>query len=172
MRSLLRIARGVGSVGCALSGLLGCSSDSGFKAAPELAGSYTVSVTNGDNGCMIENWVAGKSTTDIPFSIEQQGTNLTGTLTGLAGLALSLSIGTNKFVGVASGDAFDITAYGSVERTQDACMYELNAEIQGAISGDAISGTISYAPATSNDPACASSRCSSIQNFNGTRPPS
>jgi len=171
MRSLLRIAGGVCSVGCALS-LLGCSSDSSFKAAPDLAGSYTVSVTNGDNGCMIEKWEVGKSTTDIPFLIEQQGTSLTGTLTGLAGLALGLSIGTNKFVGSANDDDFDITAYGSVKHTQDACMYELNAQIQGAISGDAISGTITYAPATSNDPACASLQCSSTQNFNGTRPPS
>ncbi|HEX3775481.1 MAG TPA: hypothetical protein VHV51_13510, partial [Polyangiaceae bacterium] len=104
--------------------------------------------------------------------IEQQGTTLNGTIQGLAALILDAAIGTNQFDGTASGSDFDLTAHGKVMRTQGACMYELNAEIQGSISGDAISGTINYAPATTNDPSCASLQCTSTQNFNGTRPPS
>ena len=50
--------------------------------------------------------------------------------------------------------------------------HALNAAISGQISGDAISGTISYAPAASDNPDCASLQCTSTQNFNGTRPPS
>ncbi|HWZ90678.1 MAG TPA: hypothetical protein VNW92_17580, partial [Polyangiaceae bacterium] len=133
---------------------------------------YTVSVTNADNGCAIANWEVGKSTSDIPFLIEQQDKNLNGTLQGLAGIALGLAIGTNKFQGTATGNEFDLTAYGTTMHAQGNCMYELNAEIQGSISGDAISGTIKYSPATSNNPDCASLQCSSTQNFNGTRPPS
>jgi hypothetical protein len=150
----------------------GCSSDPNFGSSANLAGSYTVSVTNADNGCMIQNWEVGKSTSDIPFLIEQQDKNLNGTLQGLAGAALFLSIGTNMFAGTATGSEFDITAHGTTMQMQGACMYELNAEIEGSISGDLISGRIKYAPATSNDPACASLQCSSTQNFNGTRPPS
>jgi hypothetical protein len=171
MRPLLGIARAC-FASCVLLSIAGCSSDSSFAASSNLAGSYTVSVTNADNGCMIQNWEAGKSTSDIPFLIEQQDKNLNGTLQGLAGAALFLSIGTNMFVGTATGSDFDITAHGTTMHAQGTCMYELNAEIQGSISGDLISGTIKYAPATSNDPACASLQCSSTQNFNGTRPPS
>jgi hypothetical protein len=172
MRPLLGIARVACIAPCVLLLLSGCGSDSNFQASSNVAGNYTVSVTNADNGCMIENWEAGMSTSGIPFLIEQQDKNLNGTLQGVAGAGLFLWIGTNMFVGTATGNAFDITAHGSKMRTQGTCTYELNAEIQGSISGDLISGTIKYAPATSNDPACASLQCSSTQNFNGTRPPS
>ena len=171
MRPWLGIIRGTWLAPCLLLCSAGCSSDSNFQSAANVAGNYTVSVTNADNGCMLDNWEVGKSSSDIPFLIEQQDKNLNGTLQGVAGLALGLAIGTNKFQGTANGAAFDITAYGIVMHTQGACMYELNAEISGSISGDAISGTIKYAPATSNSPDCASLRCSSTQDFNGTRPP-
>ena len=160
--------------GCSLFAALllaACSSSSNFQASANVAGAYTVNVTNADNGCNIENWDDGKSTSDIPFTIVQQDANLTGELQGGAGLLLDLWIGTNDFTGTANGESFDITAHGTKMQAQGTCMYDLNAEIQGSISGDAISGTIKYAPATTNDPACASLQCSSTQNFNGTRPP-
>lgn len=172
MRPWLAIRCATWLTPCVLLAIAGCGGDSSFQASPVVAGSYTVSVTNADNGCMLQNWEVGNSTSNIPFTIEQQGKNLNGTLEGLAGLALFAAIGTNKFDGSASGDDFDVTAYGTTMQTKGSCMYELNAEIQGRISGDAISGTITYAPAISNDPACASLQCSSTQNFNGTRPPS
>jgi hypothetical protein len=172
MRPSLGTARAACLTPLVLLWALGCSSDSSFQASPNVAGSYTVSVTNADNGCSLDNWEPGKSTSDIPFVIEQQGKNLNGTLQGLAGVALGLSIGTNNFDGTASGDDFDLTAHGTSMHAQGTCMFELNAEINGSISGDLISGTITYAPATSNDPACASLQCASTQNFNGTRPPS
>lgn len=171
MRPLL----GTASAGWLLLGLslsaVGCSSDSGFHASPNLAGEYTVAVTNADNGCMLDNWEVGKSSSGIPFSIMQQDSNLNGKIEGAAGLVLQVAIGTNMFGGKASDETFDLTAYGTIPRTLGTCNFELNAEIQGTISGDLISGTIKYAPATSNDPACASLQCSSTQNFNGTRPP-
>jgi hypothetical protein len=172
MRPLLGIARAACLAPVLLLSAFGCSSDSSFQASPNVAGSYTVSVTDADNGCSLDNWDAGKSTSDIPFTIDQQAANLNGTLQGLAGVALNLAIGTNMFDGTATGDDFDLTAYGKIMHTQGTCMFELNAEIRGSISGDLISGTITYAPATSNDPACASLQCTSTQNFNGTRPPS
>lgn len=170
MRSSLRFAGAGWLFGALVLGA--CSSSSDFTGSADLGGTYTVNVTNADNGCNIENWEQGKSTSDIPFVIEQQDVNVTGTLQGGAGLLLGLWIGTNQFTGLATGESFDITAHGTKMQTQGTCMYELNAEIQGHISGDAISGTIKYAPATTNDPACASVQCSSTQNFNGTRPPS
>jgi hypothetical protein len=172
MRSSLGIARAAWLTPYLLLGAAGCSSDSSFKASPDIGGSYTVSVTDADNGCMIDSWVAGKSTSDIPFVIEQQSTNVTGSLQGLAGLALAVSIGTAMFQGTTTSDDFDMTAYGTTAHTQGSCMFKLNAEIKGSISGDLISGTITYAPATTNDPACASIQCTSTQTFNGTRPPS
>jgi hypothetical protein len=171
----MRSQLGTASAGCLVLGLslssAACSSDSGFHASANLAGEYTVAVTNADNGCMIENWEVGKSTSGIPFSIMQQDSNLNGTLEGAAGVVLLVTIGSNMFGGKAADETFDLTAYGQIPRMQGTCTFKLNAEIQGTISGDLISGTIKYAPAISNDPACASLQCSSTQNFNGTRPP-
>ena len=171
MRTSTRIELGVLMMAITLP-LAGCSSDGSFTAAANLNGNYTVSVTNADNGCNLDNWETGKSTSDIPFLIEQNGTTVNGTLQGVAAIALGLSIGTNKFQGTSTGSDFQITAYGTIPRTQNQCTFTLNAAISGGISGDAISGTISYAPAASDNPDCASLQCTSTQNFNGTRPPS
>ena len=171
MQTRLRLDRGVLMALIALTSLAGCGSDGGFTAAANLNGTYTVAVTDADNGCNIDNWETGKSTSDIPFLIEQDGTTVNGTLQGVAAVALGLSIGTNKFQGTASSSTFQITAYGTIPRNQNNCTFTLNAGISGQISGDAISGTISYAPAASDNPDCASLQCTSTQNFNGTRPP-
>jgi hypothetical protein len=172
MRPLLRIVGGSCLVLFGLCSVTGCSSDSNFQASANVAGNYTVSVTDADNGCMIDSWQTGKSATGIPFVITQEDKDLNGTLQGLSGIALGLSIGTNMFTGTANGSDFALTAYGTISHSQGNCAYTLNAEISGSISGDAISGTIKYAPATSTNPDCASLQCSSIQNFDGTRPPS
>jgi hypothetical protein len=172
----MRVSLGIVVRGClalgVLPSLVDCSGNSSFQASANVAGNYTVSVTNADNGCMIASWDVGKSTSDIPFMIDQQDENLTGTLQGLSGLALDAAIGTNSFTGSATGNDFDITAFGKKTYTQGNCSYKLNAEISGNISGDAITGTIKYSPATDNNPDCTSLQCSSTQNFNGTRPPS
>jgi len=153
--------------------LSGCSSDTAFKTATpsNIAGNYTLTITNGDNGCMLENWESGKSTASIPFVITQDGSNANGTLQGAAAVVLGLFIGTNQFTGSVSASDFVMTAYGTIPRHQDMCAYNLNARVTGSIAGDAISGTIDYAPATSTNPACMSVQCTSTQSFNGTRPP-
>ena len=106
-----------------LLGLVGCSSDSSFQASANVAGNYTVAVTYGDDGCQIgsTDWVPGKSVSDIPFLVEQQDKNLSGTLQGLPALGLLAVIGTNKFQGTATGNDFDITAFGTVMHKAIAC---------------------------------------------------
>ncbi len=171
MRTSSRVELGMMMAALALA-LLGCSSDGSFTATANLNGNYTVSVTDADNGCSIDSWQVGKSASDIPFMIEQDGMSVNGTLQGAAAIALALSIGTNKFQGTGTGTTFQMTAYGTIPRTQNNCTFTLNSTIDGKISDDAISGTISYAPAASDNPDCASLQCTSTQNFNGTRPPS
>jgi hypothetical protein len=151
--------------------LFGCGSDAEFSLTANVAGNYTVSVTNADNGCLLDNWEVGASSSDIPFVVTQQGSAIDGTLQGLPAVALGLAIGTNMFSGTASGEDFALTAYGTISHHAGNCTYTLNAAIDGHISGDAISGTIAYSPATSQNPDCASVQCTSTQNFNGTRPP-
>ena len=152
---------------------VGCSSDAAFQAAApsNVAGSYTLTLTNGDNGCMLEKWTTGASNSGIPFLATQSGSDLNGELQGVAALSLALFIGTNKFTGSVSADHFDMTAYGTIARQQGTCTFNMNARVVGTIAGDAISGTISYSPATTTNPGCASVQCTSTQSFNGTRPP-
>lgn len=136
-----------------------------------LDGQYTIAVTNSDNGCALENWGEGESTSNIPFTIEQEQRDLHGTLNGVAAIVLGLAIGTNQFKGQVNEGGFEMTAYGTIPRQQGNCAFTLNAKIQGEIVGDALSGTLEYAPAPSNNPiarACTARRCktSTVQ---GTR---
>jgi hypothetical protein len=69
------------------------------------------------------------------------------------------------------GHDLTLTNYGTRSATQGNCTFTYNATVDGALVGDAISGTITYSPATNENPDCASIECSAVQEFSGSRPP-
>src|SRR5258706_9966865 len=84
----------------------------------DVTGSYTVSVTNGANGCNAVNWTVGSSATGIPVTIAQDGSNATATVEGLTGAYLQAGLGSRVFAGDVSGHDLNLELIGTTQQTQ------------------------------------------------------
>lgn len=145
----------------------GCGSD-----PADVAGDYTLSITNGANGCDLENWMEGDTTTAVPLVVTQDGENINGHLMGLAGGYFDVVVGTSRFAGKVDGEDVDMTLFGTRAYTLMGCTWTLNVDIDASIDGDLLQGTITYRAATNNSPDCGELlTCRNVQMFNGTRPP-
>lgn len=150
----------------AILAALGCGEDA------NVAGSYTIAVTNRTNGCELENWMEGETSSNIPVTITQSGENVTATVDGLVGAYFNAIFGSAAFVGTVSGDDLDLQIIGTRSATEGNCTYTFNAVLSGSVSGDTLTGRIDYQAATNDQPDCAALEgCTSYQDFNGTRPP-
>jgi hypothetical protein len=139
----------------------------------DVAGSYTVSVTNGVNGCPFQNWTVGSTATNIPVTIAQDGSAATAMVEGGVGTVLMVGLGSRVFAGDVSGDSLDLELIGTATQTSGSCEFTYNAHLDGDIDGDVIIGTITYTAVSADLPDCeAVAGCESVQDFNGTRPPS
>jgi hypothetical protein len=137
-----------------------------------IAGNYTVAVTNGTNGCNLMSWQDGSSTSGIGVTITQDGTDATAIVEGLVGAYLMAGLGSRTFTGNVDGTDLDLDLIGTNPQTTGNCTFTYNALLDGSIDGDVITGTITYTAATNDQTDCAPLEgCESIQAFNGTRPP-
>jgi hypothetical protein len=139
----------------------------------ELAGSYTIALTNRANGCEFPNWTVGETASNIAFTVTQQGDNITAMVDGVAGLFLDLWIGGRVFQGTVDGHEMDLAIFGTRSQMMGAeCTYTINSLIDARVAGDIVTGSITYVAATNGSPTCGQlADCESIQDFNGTRPP-
>ena len=137
-----------------------------------VAGDYTMALTNHDNGCNLGNWTVGDMFTGIPVTITQSGSDVTADVGGLARAALDAGLGGHVYNGNVDGNDVDLNLFGTRSLTQGNCTYTYNSEIAGALSTDTLSGEIHYTAATNNNPDCSTIQgCLSVQSFNGIRPP-
>jgi hypothetical protein len=138
----------------------------------DVAGNYTLALTNRDNGCMFENWSEGDTASGIPVVVVQDGSAVTATVGGPAGIVLDLVFGSRVYTGAVDGRDLVLTLFGMPLQQMGSCSYTFNSEIDATISGDTLTGRIEYRAATNNHPDCtAIAGCVSFQDFNGTRPP-
>lgn len=138
----------------------------------DVAGNYTVNLTNKDNGCNFANWTVGQMTSGIAITVTQSGGDVTATVGGLGGAYLTAVLGSASFTGTADGNNIDLKLFGTRSATMGNCAYTVNAHLTGGIAGDLLEGTIEYAPATNGSPDCGVlASCVNAQAFNGTRPP-
>ena len=155
-----------------LTGLAGLAAGCGDDA--EVAGTYSVSLTNRTNGCNLSNYTVGDTSTNIGVVITQSGSNVTLTVNGLAGIALIGLLGADKniYTGSVDGNDVDVESLGTRSQTMGNCTFTYNSKIAGSIDGDALTGRIEYRAADNGNPDCATiSGCLTYQDFNGTRPP-
>lgn len=146
----------------------GCDDD-----PADFAGTYTVNVTNRDNGCSFDNWTEGETASNINMTLTQEGSEVTATVDGLVGAYLNLVFGDNQYVGSADGNSLELTLFGTRSATAGNCTYTVNGILDGDLDGDVMQGQLRYEAATNDNPDCALLEgCASIQDFNGTRPPS
>lgn len=172
---LLAAAAALGACGDELHGTTGGGGSGGSGGAPptDIAGDYSITLTNGENGCMLQNWMAGAVTKDVAFTITQDmDAKVVGNLGGAAALYADLVLGSHTFKGEVTGDAFTMTDYGTQQGKMNNCSYTFNAVMEGTINGDAVEGKVHYKPQTNMSPDCGVlNDCTSDQAFNGTRPP-
>jgi hypothetical protein len=138
----------------------------------DVAGDYTIALTNRDNGCNLANWTVGESSSNIPVAIEQEGSTATANVMAGAGVVLDLALGSHIYEGEVDGDDLFLELFGTRSQTQGNCTFTFNSEIDASIDGDTLTGAIRYKAATVGNPDCAPLEgCVSFQEFNGTRPP-
>ena len=146
--------------------LAGCSEPA------DVAGDYSMAITNGQNGCNFDNWTMGDSSTDIGVTITQNEDIASAEVRGLVGGFLSLWLGSNLFRGEVSGSSLALTLFGTTSRTQGSCSYTINSELDATLDGDLLHGRLYYHSSTNGSPDCGVLEgCVSVQDFNGTRPP-
>jgi hypothetical protein len=144
----------------------------GCGGPANIAGDYSVNLTNNANGCNIQNWQSGGTFNSVDFNVTQSGGNTTGVIGGAFALFVDFALGGNAtFNGTVSGDHFDMTLFGTAQHSQNGCSYTINAEITGSIAADFISGDVKYTTKTNGSPDCGSLEgCQSDQAFTGARP--
>jgi hypothetical protein len=140
----------------------------------DVAGTYSINLTNRDNGCMLQDWMVGNQTTGVVLVVTQNDDAVTATVTDPLAIrvGLQLWLGSNVFSGSVSGNDIDLSIIGTNAATMGNCTYTYNALIDGTITGDALAGHVTYTAATNDNTDCTPLEgCRSIQEFNGTRPP-
>ncbi len=102
------------------------SPDTGAPDAGEpdadVSGTYTVTLTNGENGCAFSSWQPGATAT-ISLVITQTGNALAVTVSDLGGVSLSLLTGSGAYAGIVHGNDFSLEVYGTVVGTQMGCPF-------------------------------------------------
>ncbi|MGE0789854.1 MAG: hypothetical protein AB7S26_29545 [Sandaracinaceae bacterium] len=150
----------------ALSGLVGC-------APADVAGDYTVNLRNGMNGCGFDNWTEGDTSMGIPVIVRQTDSDVTLDVEGVTGGLLDLFAGSSMFMGDVGGTSIDATLIGERSANMGGCNYTITIDLTASLDGDALAGELAYRPVTNHHPDCgALEDCTSLQTFNGTRPPS
>lgn len=135
------------------------------------AGNYTVTVTDGGNGCGLPNWTTGATST-ATVTLTQSQNNVTAVVGGGAGIVLSFGLGSNSFTGKITGSDLDLHLFGTRSNTTGNCTYTINAEIRAVVSGNMLTGQIDYKSATNGNPDCSAiQNCDSFQDLSGTRSP-
>ena len=152
-----------------LLALTGCGSDDEFTA--DVAGNYTIALTNDASSCPFDNWEEGKETSGIGLAITQDGQNIQGTVDGVAAIFFTLWLGSADFDGTIKGRSLTLTNFGENPSQQGNCSFTYNAVVKAAQNADTIEGTITYSPQTNGNPDCAAVECSASQRFSGSRPP-
>jgi hypothetical protein len=111
--------------------------------------------------------------TNIPLTITQNGRSAEAALGGLTAVYFDVILGDGVFEGSVDGSGFTLVREGTRPLSSGACAFTIRATATATLTGDAIQGTITYAPNTNDSADCQGVvGCTARQSFNGVRPPS
>lgn len=146
---------------------------SSCSASPaNVAGTWSINLTNGTNGCMLDNWTPGESTSGIPVTFTQSGSAVTLTVMGGYATALDIYFGSHVFTGMVDGNRIDARLVGRAGGT-GGCAYTPVIDLTGTVAGDTVTGQLLWSFDTNTSPDCGMyATCQTDQSMNGSRPPS
>src|SRR5262249_43947180 len=99
--------------------------------------------------------------------------SVTGTIQGITGALVMFFLGTNGFSGRVTGHDVEVLLTGTKPQMQGACTYNYQADLKGTLNGDVLTGKIDFTTSTNRSADCGTlENCHSVEDFNGTRPPS
>jgi len=156
--------------GLALVSFAACGGDDPVDAV----GTYTVSLTNRENGCNLGTWTEGNMASGVGVVMTQNGAAVTADVQpGAARVALDLALGGHLFTGEVDGDHLDLLITGTPMASMGTCDYTFNAQIDATLDGDVLEGNLYYRAQTDGASDCGTlTGCSSRQQLLGNRPPS
>jgi hypothetical protein len=136
-----------------------------------VAGMYSVVLTNHENGCSFNNWTVG-GTADVMVTITQSGADASADVGGVARVFLDAGFGGHVYTGNVDGNDVDLDLFGMRSMNMGNCAFTYNSTILGTLSVDTLAGEIHYTAATNGNPDCATLQgCLTVQAFNGVRAP-
>ena len=167
--SISRVSAALGLAAACAS----CGPMSGVMLPPaNVAGTYTVALTNGANGCMLDNWRSGETSNGTEVVFTQDGANAQAQVNGITGGVLELFLGSRRFTGTVSGTQVTMRLEGTRAASTGACAYTSVAELTGTLTGNALQGTIVWKYSTNNNADCGyRNACETLQTYSGSRPP-
>ncbi len=141
-------------------------------APADVAGNYSLAVTNGENGCEVDGWTVGESNANVPAVITQTDGDAQVEVQGVSGAFLNLVVGSNRFVGGVGGDRITADLIGDNSGREGERSFTWTIELDATVTGDVIEGELLWRPVTNAHPDCGRlEMCRNRQAFNGTRPP-
>ena len=144
-----------------------CSGNDGGVPPADVAGSYTLTVTDGQNGCNVQNFTTNASQTGIGVAITQDGSNVSATVTSASGLVLMFSAG-DTLAGTIEGSEASLSSSSS--RMQGNCAYSTTATANMKFLGNQVQGTILYTDTGNGSADCGVlQQCTSTQTMSGSR---
>jgi hypothetical protein len=150
-----------------LATLAACGSD-----PVDAEGTYTVAVTNRDNGCNFALWTIGNSASNIGVVINQEGDDVNADVMGLTGAYLDGVLGSSVFQGKVDGNKLDMKITGTTQITTGNCVdHTIDARLRTTLDGDVLTGRIDYTIVGAGSTCTPYDGCVSFQDMNGTRPP-
>ena len=155
-----------------------CSSAS-TSTAPNVSGTYLLSVVDGTNGCQIAAVTEGTTVSGVPLTVMQSSItmqDMTVTLGGAPGALLNGVAGTTTLTGTLGSYQATLTPEapdsGNVPSgTLDGCTYLANPSLVLNFAGDTVQGTMTYTLTTSGNNCTTLANCQTVQALSGVLQP-
>jgi hypothetical protein len=135
-------------------------------------GTYTISVTNRENGCNFQNWTVGDSAANIQVVVNQEGESANADVMGITRIYLDAVLGAHVYNGTVDGDELHLSIVGTRSTTQGNCTLTVDSDLDATLDGDVLTGRLNYRYHGNGNTDCSPyNGCTSYQDMNGTRPP-
>lgn len=140
----------------------------------QIAGTWTLTIRNGQNGCMFGDWQEGAMNL-VELAVEQdplQDARIRARVQGLAGLVFGVGFGSADLSGTIDGRQVQLVLVSENPiAAPGGCMFTPRIAASATVDSRTFrNGKLVYSPYTTSGPACAPiAGCETVQTFEGVR---